>query len=163
MTDVYRQAASILVLRPVSACGPDGCGDAYQILLLHKPRRRDNWQIPQGGIEHGEDVEKAALRELEEEAGLKDCRVLGQSAKLYQYDFPSSFRRFRPDNVRGQQIRFVYALAPKDAKVRVDGKEIDGHTWTEKGKLSAYLKRKEYLGLVNDLYDEAVDLIEHTL
>ncbi len=151
MSDIYRQVASILVLRPH--------GSTYHVLLLHKPRKKDSWQIPQGGIEAGEDVPMAALRELNEEAGLTGCTILSQSEKTYKYDFPTSFRRFRPDNVRGQQIRFVTALAPANAVVNVDQKEIDNHVWVEKGQISKYLKRKEYLGLVNDLYDEAMTTI----
>src|SRR5437016_1222367 len=103
MSDVYRQAASILVLKPVEACIPGGeCTTIYQILLLHKPRKKDSWQLPQGGIEAGESVSDAALRELKEEASLEGCRILGTSERVYQYDFPASFRRFRPDNIRGQ-------------------------------------------------------------
>ncbi len=154
MTDFYRQAASLLVLRTVNA------GTAYEVLLLHKPRRRDSWQIPQGGMEKGETVEEAAVRELQEEAGLTGCRILGLSAKLYQYEFPQSFRRFRPDNVKGQQIRFLYALAPENARVHVDGKEIDNHLWVPIEKVGKYIRRKEYLQLINDLYREAMDLLQ---
>ena len=55
MPDVYRSAASILVLKPVDVCLPGGkCETVYQILLLHKPRKKDAWQLPQGGVEGGE-------------------------------------------------------------------------------------------------------------
>ncbi|NOS68279.1 MAG: NUDIX domain-containing protein, partial [Candidatus Peribacteraceae bacterium] len=111
----------MLVLRPSEVCLPGGaCTTIYQILLLHKPRKKDAWQLPQGGVEGDENVTEAALRELKEEAGLDGCRVLGVSERVYQYDFPESFRRFRPDNVKGQRIEYVFALAPKDAIVTVD-------------------------------------------
>ncbi len=61
MPDVYRSAASLIVLRPRRG----GSGDP-QMLLLHKPRKRDAWQLPQGGCEEGETIEQAALRELME-------------------------------------------------------------------------------------------------
>ena len=35
----------------------------------------DWWQMPQGGIDKGEDVDQAALRELWEETGLKSDKV----------------------------------------------------------------------------------------
>ena len=59
----YRQAVSALVLRPVSVCAPDGTGsDIYEILLVHKPRKRDDWQLPQGGMEGDETPEMTARR-----------------------------------------------------------------------------------------------------
>lgn len=157
--DVYRQAASILVLRPVDACGPDGCDPAYQLLLLHKPRKNDSWQLPQGGVEKGEDMQQAALRELMEEASLKDCTVLGKSQLVYKYDFPASYRRFRRDNVCGQHIEYIFALAPKDAGVTVDGKEVDAHAWIDIGQMPSYIKRPAYRELVKNLYGEAMRVV----
>ena len=152
MPDVYRHAASILVLRPVQG--------GHQILLLHKPRKKDSWQLPQGGMEAGEDVTQAALRELNEEASLSGCTVLGVSKTVYQYDFPSSYRRFRPDNVKGQHISFVFALAPQDSRVVVDGKEVDGYVWVDLAQLPQYVKRKQYLELVGGLVEEAMGIAD---
>lgn len=156
--DIFRQAASILVLRPLSVCTPDGC-DVHQLLLVHKPRKKDAWQIPQGGMEQGESVKETAVRELKEEAGLSRCTVLGQSKRVYEYTFPASYRRFRPDNIKGQQIRFVFALAPKEAQVTVDNTEIDDHVWIDIADLGKYLKRKAYAELVRALYTEAIALL----
>ena len=159
MSDIYRRAASILVLRPSEVCSQDGCSTIYQILLLHKPRKKDAWQLPQGGVEEGETMTQAALRELQEEAGLRDCQVIGTSERVYQYEFPASFRRFRPDNVRGQRIEYVFALAPTDATVTVDEKEVDGSVWVDVGQLGQYIKRKEYLVIVIGLYEEASKIL----
>jgi len=156
MDDVYRSAASVVVLRPTDVCSPDGCGTVYQILLLHKPRKKDEWQLPQGGVEAGESIEQAALRELMEEAGIADVRVIGTSPEKYKYDFPASFRRFRPDNVRGQCIEYVFALAPKETIVKVDGQEIDGHVWVLPEQLPLYIYREQYLECVEKLVQEAV-------
>lgn len=152
---MYRLAASILVLR-IS-------GEGYQFLLLHKPRRNDAWQLPQGGVEPGETVEQAALRELQEEANVTDCVVIGKSEKVYSYNFPESFRRFRPDNVCGQKIQYVFALLDPLKRVRVDGKEIDAHVWITLDQLKDFVERKEYLELVNDLYQEAVKTIRREM
>ena len=159
--DIYRPAASILVLRPVEVCKPGGvCETIYSILLLHKPRKNDAWQLPQGGVEAGESVTEAALRELNEEASLTGCTVLGVSARVYQYDFPESFRRFRPDNVKGQKICFIAALAGEDTAVTVDGKEVDEYVWTTLSEANKYIHRKEYLELVTEIYREAVQLMK---
>ncbi len=154
MSDVYRSAASILVLRPAAD------GASPELLLLHKPRKNDAWQLPQGGVEAGENAEQAALRELFEEAGIRDCRVIGKSEKVYCYDFPESYRRFRPDNVCGQRIEYVFAAVPPDVQVRVDDKEVNAHTWITIEVLDQYIERKEYRQLVKELYEEAVGLLQ---
>ena len=78
-----------MVLRPVSVCAPDGTGsDIYEILLVHKPRKRDDWQLPQGGMEGDETPEMTARRELMEETGLKAGDAIHTSDGVYTYDFP---------------------------------------------------------------------------
>lgn len=161
MPDHYRQAASLLLLKPVSVCEPGGeCRDIYQLLLLHKPRKNDAWQLPQGGVEEGETVEQAALRELMEEAGIRDCKIIGKSEHCYQYDFPESFRRFRRDDVCGQCIHYLYGLAPTDVAVQVDNKEIDGHIWVDLQQIGHYVKRPAYKELVENLYAEAMKALD---
>lgn len=47
------------------------------------------WQMPQGGIDTGEDIEVAARRELQEETGLSEYLTLLQIApKTICYDLP---------------------------------------------------------------------------
>jgi putative (di)nucleoside polyphosphate hydrolase len=159
LEEMYREAAAILVLRPLDYTMPDEGG--VELLLLHKPRKRDAWQLPQGGMEEGESVEQAAVRELAEEAGLTDVSVIGASETIYLYDFPASFRRFRPDHIKGQRIRFVFALVSREAQVTVDEDEIDDSLWILPSALPAYIKRKEYRTIVERLIAEATALIRH--
>ncbi len=46
------------------------------------------WQCPQGGIDPGEDPEKAAHRELLEEIGSNNAEVLAQARDWHTYDLP---------------------------------------------------------------------------
>jgi putative (di)nucleoside polyphosphate hydrolase len=46
------------------------------------------WQMPQGGIDEGEDPYKAALRELYEETSIKSVEKLGEVADWVTYDIP---------------------------------------------------------------------------
>lgn len=50
----------------------------------------DFWQMPQGGIDDGEDVREAALRELWEETGVREHHVtlLAQTREELLYDLP---------------------------------------------------------------------------
>ncbi|MDD4287389.1 MAG: NUDIX domain-containing protein [Candidatus Peribacteraceae bacterium] len=145
MKEVYRQCASVVVFRR----GANG----MEVLLLRKPRKNDAWQLPQGGVEAGESTEVAALRELKEEAGIT-ARLLGNSERIYQYDYPPSYRRFRPDHVKGQQIRFVFAEAEPDVQIAVDGREINDFIWVTEADLTRYIKRKEYREIIRSLMGE---------
>ncbi|MDD5103666.1 MAG: NUDIX domain-containing protein [Candidatus Peribacteraceae bacterium] len=145
MKEIYRQCASVVVFRRTA--------DGTQVLLLRKPRKNDAWQLPQGGVEAGESTEQAALRELHEEAGIT-VQLLGSSERIYQYDYPPSYRRFRPDHVKGQQIRFVFAEAAADAQITVDGEEINAFVWVTEADLPRYIKRKEYREIIYSLIGE---------
>lgn len=127
---------------------------------MHKPRKKDAWQLPQGGMEEGESAEQCAVRELEEEAGIAEVTIIGKSATVYQYDFPASYRRFRPDHICGQHIQFVFGVTSREAQVIVDGKEVNRYQWVLPTAMGSFLKRKEYLELAQHLYEEAVEAMK---
>ncbi|NDC44348.1 MAG: RNA pyrophosphohydrolase, partial [Proteobacteria bacterium] len=47
------------------------------------------WQMPQGGVDHKEDVESAAKRELKEETGITSIKIIKKSEKEFIYDLPN--------------------------------------------------------------------------
>jgi len=58
-------------------------GDPPRVAVIHRPRY-DDWSLPKGKLDRGEGFEEAALREVEEETGVR-CR-LGRELE------PSSYR-----------------------------------------------------------------------
>ena len=46
------------------------------------------WQMPQGGLDEGEDPYPAALRELHEETNVRSISLLAESKNWYAYDLP---------------------------------------------------------------------------
>ena len=150
MSDVYRNCASIAVFRKK--------GDFFQMLLVHKPRKKDAWQLPQGGVEKGETIREAAQREIQEEAGITPT-IVGDTKHVYQYDFPASYRRFRPDNVCGQKVEYFIGILDASEEVQVDDEEIDDFVWTSRTGISKYIKRKAYRKLVTQLYDDGIALL----
>ena len=68
------------------------------IVLLNKEnkifvaKRIDNpsdfWQMPQGGIDDGEDYFDAALRELKEETSIKTVELIKEVSNITTYDLP---------------------------------------------------------------------------
>ena len=54
--------------------------------LLLKSRPGD-WEFPKGGVEGGEELQQTAIREVEEEAGITDFRLLNGFRNEYSYVF----------------------------------------------------------------------------
>jgi putative (di)nucleoside polyphosphate hydrolase len=62
------------------------------------------WQMPQGGIDEREDPRQAALRELEEETGIRSVTIVAESPRWYTYDLPEALRpRAWGGRYRGQR------------------------------------------------------------
>ncbi len=50
------------------------------------------WQMPQGGIDPGEDVRTAAMREMEEEIGTAKAEIIRVHDVTFKYDVPDDVR-----------------------------------------------------------------------
>lgn len=121
-------------------------GDRY--LIVHKPRKEDAWQFPQGGVDEGETEEEAVKREFAEEVGTDKIRIVGKSEVIYQYDFPGGYTRYSDSGkvYNGQRVSFwlVDFLAGKK-EIILSKEELDDYRWVKKEELSEYFLRKEYL------------------
>ena len=73
------------------------------------------WQMPQGGIDGEEDPAKAALRELEEETGIRSVAMLAESPRWYTYDLPEHLRpKAWGGRYRGQKHARLHAESFQD-------------------------------------------------
>lgn len=87
----------------------------------------DWWQMPQGGIDKGEDVNAAAIRELWEETGLREDKVriearMGQ--ELY-YDLPDDLKGklWKGKYIGQRQTWFLVRLTGGDADINLAAHE----------------------------------------
>ena len=79
----YRLCAGMMVL--------NRAGLAFIGRRVNGPEHVDNthaWQMPQGGIDRGEDPWPAALRELREETNISSVQRLAEVAEWLTYDIP---------------------------------------------------------------------------
>jgi putative (di)nucleoside polyphosphate hydrolase len=75
------------------------------------------WQMPQGGIDGGEDPVKAALRELHEETGMQSVELIAQSSGWLAYDLPKDLQgKAWGGRFRGQKQKWfaVRVLGPDE-------------------------------------------------
>jgi len=90
------------------------------ILLLYTERYND-FSLPGGGVDQGEDIQAALKRELEEETGARDVRVQAQ------YGFIEEYRpHWKPeyDLMHMTSHFFLCDVAPELADVRMESHEI---------------------------------------
>lgn len=91
------------------------------------------WQMPQGGIDPGEDPAAAAVRELGEEIGVAPGHVepLGVLDRWITYDFPSEvMARQDARGHRGQaQLWHAFRFRGVDADIRLDLHTPEFDTW----------------------------------
>ncbi len=82
----------------------------------------DAWQMPQGGIDEGEEASAAALRELEEEAGTRNATILAQSREWLSYDLPDRLiPRIWNGKYRGQRQKwFALRFLGEDSQININ-------------------------------------------
>jgi len=111
-------------------------GDESEVLLVHRPAY-DDWTFPKGKADPGESDEDCAVREVEEETGLR-CS-LGRELPSTEYtdarDRPKLVRYWRME-ITGGSLRFEH--------------EVDDARWLSPGEAAALLS-----------YERDVEVLRH--
>lgn len=122
------------------------------------------WQLPQGGIDEGEDPGTALLRELQEEIGSSKAEVIGEHPDWLTYDLPPNLLGIAwRGRFRGQRQRwFALRFDGSDDEIRLDldpHPEFDAWRWVELAELPGLavgFKRSIYEVLARDFARFAV-------
>jgi putative (di)nucleoside polyphosphate hydrolase len=91
----------------------------------------EGWQMPQGGIDLGEDPKTAALRELKEEIGTNKAELLREMDEWLTYDLPSHLvgvalkGRYRGQRQKWLAMRFT----GKDSDINIATHEPEFGQW----------------------------------
>lgn len=146
----YRPCAGIMLV--------NRDGNVFAAQRLDNPGV-DAWQMPQGGIDDGEDPREAALRELHEETGITPGKVhiIAQSKEEHLYDLPDELLgRLWKGRFRGQRqwwflMRFLGD--DKDIDIATEHPEFSEWKWADPDSLPAMIvpfKKKLYRAVLKE-------------
>lgn len=117
------------------------------------------WQMPQGGIDKGEEAETAALRELQEETGVDPqlVSVIARSKAEHFYDLPIELKgKIWGGKYRGQrQTWFLLKFNGRDADINIETEhqEFRAWRWSDLAELEALIvpfKRELYQAVIQE-------------
>ena len=118
------------------------------------------WQMPQGGIDAGEDAREAALRELEEEIGTNKAEIIAESREWLSYDLPDHLvPKLWGGKYRGQtQKWFALRFTGSDSDINIATKhpEFSEWKWVPRDTLPDLIvpfKRELYIRVVEEFSD----------
>ena len=111
------------------------------IVLLNKEnkvfvaKRIDNpknfWQMPQGGVDDGEDYLSAAFRELEEETSVKNVKLIKEIEGTTSYELPENLLGIIwKGKYKGQKQKwFLMRYIGKDEDININTKKPEFLEW----------------------------------
>ena len=125
-------------------------------------KRKDNpidkWQMPQGGVDVGEDYLTAMQRELLEETSIKNIKIIKIIDKIYEYELPSDLIGIIwKGKYRGQKQKwFITKFLGKDNEVNLNTEhpEFIEWKWIDVEMLPEVIvdfKKKLYLDLLIEI------------
>lgn len=123
------------------------------------------WQMPQGGIDDGEDAEAAAYRELYEETSIRSVSLIAESRGWFTYDLPAELLgKAWKGRYRGQtQKWFALRFEGADSEINIETPggghhkpEFNAWKWTPLATLTDLVvpfKRDVYAQIVAEFVD----------
>ncbi len=120
------------------------------------------WQMPQGGIDKGEEPSAAAMRELAEETGVTSAEVIEEAPGWFTYDLPEHLIGVAwKGRYRGQRQKwFACRFLGEDAEIDISGighkAEFDLWRWVVIDELPGLI-----IPFKRNVYEQVVAAFRH--
>jgi len=143
-TEYFRASVGAML---INACG--------SILVLKRADvTSEAWQMPQGGLRKGEDLQAALRREFREETGIlpEHFRILEACKDWLVYELPDAYRNEKVGRGQAQKWFLCQFLGEPDS-IKPDGIEFVSYEWVERDELlhrAAPFRRSIYERLVTE-------------
>ena len=98
-------------------------------------KRKDNpvdkWQMPQGGVNDGEDLTSAMKRELNEETGIENIKILNEIDGWFEYELPNYLLgKIWRGKFRGQKQKwFIVKFLGDDEEINLEKDKPEFIEW----------------------------------
>ena len=130
--------------------------------LVFVGKRKDNpgdkWQMPQGGVNEGENYITAMKRELVEETSISSIKVIKELEKIYQYELPENLIGIIwKGKYRGQKQKwYITRFLGEESEINLNTKhaEFIDWKWIEPKLLPEVIvnfKKDLYLNLLTEI------------
>lgn len=148
-TDLYRPCVGIALFN-----------NAGKVFVGERIDTPGAWQMPQGGVDQGEEVEQTAMRELAEETGTNKAEIIKIADRKIRYDLPEDLRKkLWNGKYKGQEQTWIAAcFTGIDTDINLNAfnpPEFSAWQWAE---------LKETVDLIvpfkRDIYTQIIDMFE---
>ena len=98
-------------------------------------KRRDNpgdrWQMPQGGVDEGENFLTALQRELQEETSISNIEIIKEISRIYEYELPENLIGIIwKGKFRGQKQKwFIAKFVGNESEININTKNPEFIEW----------------------------------
>ena len=150
----YRPAAAVMLIN-----------DRKQVWVGQRlDSTLEAWQMPQGGLDEGEDAEEGALRELEEETGIPRDKVelIARCPTELTYDLPDELvGKLWKGKWRGQKQHWFlgrFLGTDEDIDIETEHPEFRAWKWADPAELPAMI-----VPFKKKLYEDVLEAFEDWL